>query len=643
MTRRQDRSQRRDARRAWTGRATALALGVTTLIVPAGMATQAEAARVQPRTVSPTTTLAVIKTIPVGDAPSAVALNDADDTVYVTNDGTNNVSVINGRTGQRTDDTIAVGRNPNGVAVNQVDDTVYVANQGDDSVSVINGRTNTVASRVVVASQPFGVAIDMTDDTVYVANNYSTTVSRINARTNTPASPITIGSSPYMVAVDQVDDTVYVTRSVTSGVVSVINMRTNPPSVSPIGVGTAPKGVAVNQDDDTVYVVNSGSNNVSVINGRTGQRTDDTIAAGSSPAGVAVDQADDTVYVTNSTTPGSVTVINGRTGQRTDDTVTVESSPSDVAVDQSLTNAGLVYVTNYASDTVSVIGRVTPSLVAPCGSADDTATITLTVPNLATGFVMDPSTVTSVTFGTTVFTTGTGLSAASGNKWELRVPVGTGSVPVTVQLKGSSRTASAGNFTYGCTPPTPPTPTPPTPAGAPSDITATPGDNSATVTWKAPASSGDYPITDYRAIASPGGRSCLVAAPALTCEVTGLTSGTSYTFAVQALTGAGWGATSSPSNAVTPTPAPRPTITITGSRDGERIIVTGIATELTGKTLRPWRRFPGQATYTEGKANITPAADGTFTWKRKTVRKATTYVYIAHGATKSNTVTIPAR
>jgi len=621
------------------GGASALAIAVATLIVPAGAATQAEAARLQPRTVYPTTTLAVIKTIPVGGSPSAVALNDADDTVYVTNDGTDNVSVINGRTGQRTDDTIAVGDQPNGVAVNQDDDTVYVVNQGNNNVSVINGRTGQRTDDTInVQNQPFGIAIDQAegDDTVYVVNYSSGSVSRINARTRTQPSPIVVGSTPWSVAVNQDDDTVYVTRSVTSGIVSIINMRTSPPSVTPIGVGDTPKGVAVNQDDDTVYVVNQVNNNVSVINARTNAVVS-TVGVGAGPVGVAVDQADDTVYVANGVS-NNVSVINGRTGQRTDDTIAVGNSPGGVAVDQSLTNAGLVYVTNLGSNSVSVIGRVTPSLVATCGSADDTATINLTVPNLATGFVMDPSTVTSVTFDGTP---ATGLSAVAGNKWDLRVPVGTGTVPVTVLLKGSSRTTSAGNFTYGCTPPPPPTPTPPTPAGAPSDIKATPGDNSAIITWVAPASSGSYPITDYQAIASPGGRTCLVAAPALSCEITGLTSGTSYTFTVQALTGAGWSPASSPSNSITPTPSPTPTITITGSRDDKRIIVTGTATDLVGKTLRPWRHFQGQTTYTEGIVAITPAADGSFTWKRKTGKKI--YVYIAHESTRSNTVIIPAR
>ena len=630
------------AGKTWLARATVLALGAATLTVPLGIMTGAEAARLQPRTTSPTSTLAVIKTINVGNYPQGVAINDEDDTVYVTNEMDNNVSVINGRTGTVSGSPITVGNRPFGAAVDQTDDTVYVTNQGssgtNSTVSVIDGRNPAVSSTVTVGRTPKGVAVDQSDDTVYVVNYTSNTVSVINGRTTDDSRTITVGAAPEGVAVNSLDDTVYVAnfQPLGTGSVSVINGRTTDDSRT-ITAGNNPISVAVDQVDDTIYVVNAVSANVSVINGRT---TDDsrTITVGSSPRGIAVDQNDDIVYVANYGV-NTVSVINGRTGQRTDDTVTVGNGPRALAVDDSGTNAGLVYVVNQDTDNASVIGRVTPTLASPSGAAGSTATITVTVPNLASDFAMDDSTITSVTFGTTVFTTGTGLTAASGNSWTFTVPAGSGTVPVTVNFNGSSATVSAGDFTYGTSPgPTPPAPTP---AMAPLDVTATAGDAAAAVTWKAPASSGDYPITTYKAISSPGGRICLVAAPALTCEVTGLTNGTPYTFTVQALTGAGWGATSTASNAVTPTAPPRPTITITGSRDGDRIVVTGTSTELAGKTVRPWIRFPGQTSYTEGIASITPSAEGRFTWSRKTGKKA--YVYIAHEETRSNTVIIPAR
>ena len=477
---------------------------------------------VQAQSVAATSTLAVIATIPVGDSPRGVAVNDGDDTVYVTNYTSNTVSVINGRT-RTEDDTITVGTRPWGVAVDHGDDTVYVANEGSSNVSVINGRTG---------------------------------------------------------------------------------------NVNTIAVGSFPQGVAVDQGDDTVYVINYTSRDVSVINGRS---LDDsvTIPVGSNPQGVAVDQGDDTVYVTNSGS-NTVSVINGRT-RSVDDTITVGNAPLGVAVDGSGTNAGLVYVTNTNDDNVSVIARVSASLGSAFAEAGSTVTLTLAVPQV--DYDVADSTVTSVVFGDD---TATGLTAVAGDAWILTVPAGSGTVPVTVTFNGGL-TASAGSFTYDSAP----SPNPPVPASAPVDVTAADGDASAVVTWAAPVSSGSFPISTYQAVVSPGGQTCLVASPALTCTISGLTNGTTYTVTVQALTGAGWGATSSPSSAVTPQRPPQPSITITGTRTEVRgkpgVVVTGTTTGFgMGAILRPWTRFPGQTSYTQGTASILVDVQGGFTWERRT-------------------------
>jgi hypothetical protein len=188
-------------------------------------------------------------------------------------------------------------------------------------------------------------------------------------------------------------------------------------------------------------------------------------------------------------------------------------------------------------------------------------------------------------------------------------------------------------------PAAPPTPAPPTPSGPPGDVSAAAGDASASVAWTAPTSPGSFPVTNYQVTSSPGGTTCLTSA--LTCTVTGLANGTAYTFTVKALTGAGWGESSTPSNAVTPSAPPTSTILITGGRDGQRITVTGTSMHLTGQTLRPWITFSEQTTYREGIAVIPIGADGTFTWSRKSNKKV--YVYVAHGTTRSNIVHIPAR
>ena len=137
---------------------------------------------VQAQSVAATSTMAVITTIPVGATPFGVAVNQGDDTVYVTNRGSDNVSVINGRLCVLTDDTITVGDGPIGVAVDQGDDTVYVTNYFSGTVSVINGRTGTVDDTITVGNNPRGVAVDGSGTNaglVYVTNSDDSTVSVI--------------------------------------------------------------------------------------------------------------------------------------------------------------------------------------------------------------------------------------------------------------------------------------------------------------------------------------------------------------------------------------------------------------------------------------------------------------------------------
>lgn len=86
--------------------------------------------------------------------------------------------------------------------------------------------------------------------------------------------------------------------------------------------------------------------------------------------------------------------------------------------------------------------------------------------------------------------------------------------------------------------------------GAPTVGTASAGDQQATVTFTAPASSGGSPISSYTATSSPGGN--VGTCSASPCTVTGLVNGTSYTFTVTATNGVGTGTASAASNAIVP-------------------------------------------------------------------------------------------
>jgi hypothetical protein len=97
----------------------------------------------------------------------------------------------------------------------------------------------------------------------------------------------------------------------------------------------------------------------------------------------------------------------------------------------------------------------------------------------------------------------------------------------------------------------------PTAPGAPTGVSATAGNGSATVSWTAPASNGGSAITGYTVtpfIGSAAQTPVTVTGspPATSTTVTGLTNGTTYTFTVTATNAIGTGPASAPSNAVTP-------------------------------------------------------------------------------------------
>lgn len=191
-------------------------------------------------------------------------------------------------------------------------------------------------------------------------------------------------------------------------------------------------------------------------------------------------------------------------------------------------------------------------------------------------------------------------------------------------------------------------PTPVFPPSAPQSVTGMAGDASADISWVAPASSGSFPVSNYQVVLSPGGKTCLTAAPTVTCTVTGLSNGTVYTATARALNGAGWGPYSAASNSFTPQNAVTRSITITGTRGDVRgipgIIVNGTTQGFEpGAILTPWIRFPGQTTYSAGRARILVNQDGDFTWQRRTNKKIYVSIRNADGTMKSNRLIIDAR
>jgi alpha-tubulin suppressor-like RCC1 family protein len=89
--------------------------------------------------------------------------------------------------------------------------------------------------------------------------------------------------------------------------------------------------------------------------------------------------------------------------------------------------------------------------------------------------------------------------------------------------------------------------------GAPTGVSATPGDTTATISWTAPASLGTGTLTGYTATATAAsGTFTCTTTSAVTCVITGLTDGTTYSVTVVTLTTDGNSPPSSPAVNVEP-------------------------------------------------------------------------------------------
>ena len=217
---------------------------------------------------------------------------------------------------------IGVGTSPQAIAVNPVTNRIYVANEDSDNVSVIDGATATVMATITVGDQPAGVGVNTTTNRIFVSNQTGGTVSVIDGAANTVITTIPVSPSPGHIDVNNLTNTVYVGSA--GSTLTVINGVTNTVSTT-VTVGMEPfYGIGVNTATNRVFVANSNSDNISVIDGATNTEIDTDgnggngttrIAMGHDPVGLAVDSTTNRVYVSiwNSFSGTSVTVIDGGT------------------------------------------------------------------------------------------------------------------------------------------------------------------------------------------------------------------------------------------------------------------------------------------------------------------------------------------
>lgn len=339
----------------------------------------------------------VIATIGVGDTPAGIAVTPNSLFAYVANnnnDGIPNgdsVSVLN-LTFNTLQQTIhdSSFNEPYTVTINAAGTKAYVTNSNGSTVTIIDLATNTVTGTIGGFDGPSGFVITPDGNHAYV-NNYGgpiagsgngTTVNVVDLNTNTIVGPaITVGQAPAAMAITPDGAYVYVVSYVNgnlgTGTISIIRTSDNSVQLNAITGFSGPFAIAIAPNGRNAYVTNFGSNNFSPV-GTTvsvvsisSNTIVDTITLGIQPSGIAITPNGSFVYVSNYST-----VYNGAgftdltASQGTIDVIATQNntvsssiigglgfSPDAIAISP---NGQFAYVTNYSSNTVSVIALPSP-------------------------------------------------------------------------------------------------------------------------------------------------------------------------------------------------------------------------------------------------------------------------------------------
>ena len=316
-------------------------------------------------------------TIPVGTAPSAIAVDSANNKIVVadfggpeTALGTNqqcqptgaDVTVIDGVTETPTANAFSFPENPSAVVIDPTSHVAYVL--GTEYLHVFTGCNfaGSALSGVADIGPPGPIGqllvvagaydVNPLTEKIYLTRPALNSVLVLDGITLVGSATVPVGTGPSGLAVNATTNKIYVANK-TSNDISIIDGATNS-VITDDDPEANPSRVAINPVTNKVYVSHSGSNTITVIDGATNAVSTVADPNAINPGLVVVNTTTDKIYVANSQS-NNVTVIDGATDTVTA-TIPVGTSPLGVAVN-SQTN--FIYVANVGNSQSGNPGDIT--------------------------------------------------------------------------------------------------------------------------------------------------------------------------------------------------------------------------------------------------------------------------------------------
>ncbi|SDF81005.1 Hsp70 family protein [Pseudonocardia oroxyli] len=242
----------------------------------------------------------VTATIPVGAGPVLVAVAPDDRHAYVTSITTGQLAVID-IASNTVAATVPVGKSPVGIAVSADGRTVYVANRDSNSLSVVDAATNTVTGTIRVPGGPFAVAVSGDGAHAYVTGAGNGSLAVVDLQRKAVVGTVEVGPNPGCVKIGADGTRAYVT-SYDSASLKVVDVHdaANPTVAQSVTVGARPSYVALSPDGARAYVVNQGDGTVSVVDTGTNAVSRTFSVDAPAPNGMAVDPDGARGYVVSS-------------------------------------------------------------------------------------------------------------------------------------------------------------------------------------------------------------------------------------------------------------------------------------------------------------------------------------------------------
>jgi YVTN family beta-propeller protein len=291
---------------------------------------------------------AVVGTIRVGDEPEGVAVSPDGRTVYVANQNSRILSVVDAATRRVT--PVRLRNTPRFVTTSRDGSLVFVSMYEKDmsgsGLAVVDAARRKVVRYLSTGVQPFTLAVGP-DDRVWVPIHSRGRLEIFSAGGHHMDARVTVPANPHAVAFSAGLRRAY-TANHESNAVAVIDMRTDR-LVKSVPVSKSPHSVAVSPDGRTVLVAGYEADTADLIDAATLRRTG-PFRVGDMPQSVAFAADGRHGYVVNEG-DDTVSVVDARTGKVTS-TVRVGGSPRTIAISPDGRRA---YVTNGHDDTLSVL------------------------------------------------------------------------------------------------------------------------------------------------------------------------------------------------------------------------------------------------------------------------------------------------